>query len=305
VSSHFAIVWYDKSVDPAAPAEALLNARFANDWMVARTGWGVRDTVVALRSGGPANHEHADRNSVIFAAYGERLFHDPYHAAYSYTDPLWCLRFTSAHTAVLLNGKGHQYHDGHEGTNASWAEAEIIFYSPTDKAVVVTSDATKAYKLVMPEAALVRRTLVFLKPDILLMLDHVRFNEKPGTMQARYQVDNSDGKGSVTVDGNSFLIRRPAAAAHAIVHALAPVTIASLKHPVAEDLGVYPFVEIASAEALEHRILTACTAQETGKEHGTLSLSRAGSIWTVRGKHNGRSVDVRIDVTRDLPEVIL
>ena len=60
VSSHFAIVWYDKSVEPLPPDASLRNTRFSNDWMVARTGWGERDTVVALRSGGPANHEHAD-----------------------------------------------------------------------------------------------------------------------------------------------------------------------------------------------------------------------------------------------------
>ena len=35
----------------------------SNDWVVSRTGWEAADTVVAFRSGGPANHEHADRNA--------------------------------------------------------------------------------------------------------------------------------------------------------------------------------------------------------------------------------------------------
>jgi hypothetical protein len=305
VSSHFAIVWYDKSVEPLPPDASLRNTRFSNDWVVARTGWGERDTVVALRSGGPANHEHADRNSVIFAAYGERLFHDPFKAAYSYTDALWFLRFTAAHTAVLLNGKGHQYHDGHEGTNASWAEAEIVHYAPGENAVVVTSDATQAYRLVMPETALVRRTLVFLKPDILLLLDHVRFDQKPGSIQVRFQVDNSDGKGSVTADVRTFVIYRPAATARAMVDAVAPVKVASAMHSVAQEHGVYPFAEVSSGEALEHRILTVCTAQQSAKEHGTLSLSREGNIWTVKGIHNARAVHVRIDSSTDLPTVSL
>jgi hypothetical protein len=305
VSSHFAIVWYDKTVKPLPPAPALMNTRFVNDWMVARTGWGERDTVVALRSGGPGNHEHADRNSVIFTAYGERLFHDPYKAAYSHTDPLWVLRFTSAHTAVLLNGKGHQYHDGHEGTNASWAEAEIIRYAPGERMVTVTSDATQAYRLVTPEAALVRRTLVFLKPDILLLLDHVRFDQKPGSVQIRYQADNSDGKGSATVDGRGFVIHRPGATARASVDAMMPVEVLTAVHPLAPELGVYPYAEIVAAGNAEHRILTVCTAQQSGKEHGRLMFSREGTIWTVSGTHNSQTVQVRLDCSGDIPEVTL
>ena len=83
------------------------------------------DTVVALRSGGPGNHEHADRNSVIFKAHGERLLNDPVHASYSTKDPKWLLRQTEAHTAVLIDGKGHVYHDGRDGTNSSAAAATI------------------------------------------------------------------------------------------------------------------------------------------------------------------------------------
>jgi len=305
IQSHFSIIWFDPDLQSTPPTADLHNVRLSNDLIISRTGWDEKSSVVALRSGGPANHEHADRNSVIFAAHGERLFHDPYHAAYSYTDALWCLRLTSAHTAVLLNGKGHQYHDGHEGTNASWAEAEIVQYAPGENEVVVTSDATQAYRLVIPETALVRRTLVFLKPDILLLLDHVRFNQKPGSIQVRYQVDNSDGKGSVTAEGRTFVIHRPVATARAIVDAATPVKITPAVHPVAQEHGVYPFAEISSGEALEHRVLTVCTAQQAAKEHGTLSLSREGNVWTVKGTHNSRAVNVRIDSSADLPTVVL
>jgi hypothetical protein len=305
IQSHFSIIWFDPELPSTLPTAELHNVRLSNDLVISRTGWDEQSSVVALRSGGPANHEHADRNSVIFAAYGERLFHDPYHAAYSYTDALWFLRFTSAHTAVLLNGKGHQYHDGHEGTNASWAEAEIVSYIPTAHAVVVTSDATQAYRLVTPETALVRRTLVFLKPDVLLLLDHVRFTEKPGSIQVRFQVDNSDGKGSVTVDGEAFVIHRPGATARAIADDRGPVKMTSAVHPVGKEHGVYPYAELASGEGLEHRILTVCTAQQSGREHGILTPAREGDIWTVKGMHNGRAVNVRIDSSTDLPTVSL
>ena len=128
IQSHLSIVWFDPSSKQVKPAKDLHDVRMSNDWVVSRTGWDVNDSVVAFRSGRASNHEHADRNSVIFKAYGERIFHDPYKAAYSYTDPHWVLRLTSSHSALLINGVGHQYHDGREGTNASWADALVAGY---------------------------------------------------------------------------------------------------------------------------------------------------------------------------------
>ncbi|MEY3774372.1 MAG: hypothetical protein RLZZ129_1152, partial [Verrucomicrobiota bacterium] len=126
---HFpALVWYENARPAASPEPALLDQRLSNDIVISRTGWGAEDNVLALRSGGPANHEHADRNSVIFKAYGERLLHDPFRAAYMTQNPRWILRLTEAHSAVLVGGKGHQYHDGSEGTNSSWAFARVIDY---------------------------------------------------------------------------------------------------------------------------------------------------------------------------------
>ena len=87
--------------------------------------------------------------------------------------------------------------------------------------------------------------------------------------------------------------------------AVAPVKVASAMHSVAQEHGVYPFAEVSSGEALEHRILTVCTAQGSAKEHGKLSLSREGNIWTVKGVHNARTVNVRIDSSTDLPTVSL
>jgi hypothetical protein len=71
-----------KALPSTPPTPELLDTRQANDIVISRTGWTAQDNVLALRSGGPGNHEHADRNSVIFKAYGERLLHDPFRAAY-------------------------------------------------------------------------------------------------------------------------------------------------------------------------------------------------------------------------------
>ncbi len=305
VKSHFAIIWYDPTVSPQSPGPELYDVRFANDWVVSRTGWDERSSVVALRSGTPANHEHADRNSVIFKAYGERLLHDPFKAAYPYNQPHWVLRLTEAHTAVLIDGKGHQYHDGHEGTNASWANAQVIDYKPSSQHLVVTSDATEAYRLVNPQVELVRRTLIFLKPDVLLFFDRVRLKSTPAKVQVRFQVYNEDGKGLAKIEKSGFRIERPYASLVGSTRSQNEVTLRTGLHNVPQDIGVYPYVEAEAKEALDHLLLTVCTAQETGKTHGKVAVTMKGSAWNVTGKHNQRKFALEIKVDDDLPVVMI
>ncbi|MCI0691713.1 heparinase II/III-family protein [candidate division KSB1 bacterium] len=303
VKSHFAVIWYDPTVSPQTPGPELYDVRFANDWVVSRTGWDERSSVVALRSGTPANHEHADRNSVIFKAYGERLLHDPFKAAYPYTQPHWVLRLTEAHTAVLIDGKGHQYHDGHEGTNASWANAQVIDYKPGSQHLVATSDATEAYKLVNPQVDLVRRTLIFLKPDMLLFFDRVRLKSTPAKVQLRFQIYNEDGKGLAKIEKNGFQIERPHASLLGSINSPNAVRLRTGLHNVPQDIGVYPYVEAEAKEALDHLLLTVCTAQEAGKSHGKVAVTMKSSTWNISGKHNQREFVVEITVGDDLPVV--
>ncbi|MEI6052679.1 MAG: heparinase II/III family protein, partial [Opitutaceae bacterium] len=139
--SLFGLIWYDPAVKAAAPETVLLDHRMANDIVVSRTGWQAQDNVLALRSGGPGNHEHADRNSIIFKAHGERLFNDPLHANYSPSHPKWLLRQTEAHTALLIAGRGHTYHHGEEGTNSSTAAAILQSHCSDARSMCATSDA--------------------------------------------------------------------------------------------------------------------------------------------------------------------
>lgn len=304
MKSHFGLVWFDAAAAATPPAPALHDVRMSNDMVISRTGWDAEDSVVALRSGGPANHEHADRNSVIFKAHGERLFHDPFRAGYSYTTPRWKLRLTAAHTALLINGQGHQYHDGKEGTNASWAWARVQSFRTGPGWMTVTSDATEAYELVLPETKRVDRTLVFLKPDVLLMLDRVTLaTARP--VQLRYQVYNDDEHGAATAGGAGFRITRPFASLDGTVHSEGAVACSVLRHDLPETEGVHPFVEAVSAPATAHTLLTVALAQPAGGTAGGLTVARNGAIWRVTGTHRGQKVDVTIDSAGALPAVTL
>jgi hypothetical protein len=303
IKSHLAAIWYDPNLKPKTPGPDLHDVRFSNDVVVARTGWTAADTVVALRSGGPANHEHADRNSVLFKAYGERLFHDPFKAAYSYTDPHWKLRLTESHTAILIDGKGHQYHDGHEGTNASWAEARVLRYEEGKGRLVVTSDATEAYQLVNPDVVQVRRTLVFVKPAVVLLFDRVKLKTNPLPVQTRFQIDNSDGKGSAQTSPQGFVVERPLARMYASIESTGTVTVAAGMLQVPEQYGVHPFVEVASHPALDHAMLTMCVALKPGEKDPRVVVAKETGVWNIEFPAQGKTGRLSIRIEEDLPTV--
>ncbi len=305
LSSPWSVIWLDISVEEEKPATALQDVRFSNDVVVSRSGWDAGAGVVALRSGGPANHEHADRNSVIFKAHGERIYHDPYHAAYPYTDPLWVLRLTESHSSVLIGGKGHQYHDGHEGTNASFAEAHVVRYTADERSMVVTSDATAAYRLVNKDVILVFRTLVFLKPDILAVIDRVRLSANPLPVQVRFQIDNSDGKGSVDAGSGSFTVHRPLVEARALVLSDSPVAVHARTLGVPADKGIFPYAEAESAASLDHVVLTVCEAYPAAGTAPSIHAAHEGNLWRITRERGGAPFSITIDATTDTPNVTI
>lgn len=300
----WAAVWFDPGVPAQRTADLTRDRVLFPGVVVSRTGWGPEDSVLAFRSGEPENHEHADRNSLLFAAHGERLIDDPLKASYMPTHPKWLLRLTAAHSAVLIDGRGHHYHKGEEGTNASTAHATLQDYRVGPDWMLAVSDAADAYaKAGLPVRA-VQRTVLFLKPDILIVLDRVLLTAaRP--VSARFQVRNHDGRGSVEASGDGFIIHRPHAALHARVAGAAPLSVAAGRLDLPADEGEYPFVEIASAAAESHAWLTVATAAPTGGAPGNLSVSRHDAVWRVQGEHRGRRVDVTLRVDADRPVVIV
>lgn len=301
---HYGMIWYDPKASEAPPEPALLDHRMANDLVVSRTGWHAQDNVLALRSGGPSNHEHADRNSVIFKAYGERLLHDPFRAAYVRNQPRWLLRQTEAHTAVLINGKGHQYHDGSEGTNASWAVASVIDFRTGPNWMAVTSDATEAYALVNDQVSRVHRTLVYLKPDVVVFLDRVALKAGQASVQVRFQSFNEDFAGGVSVEGDNFRLGRPHATLLGRVAPAAGRTVQAGRLALEEKDGNQPFAELFSPESAEHELLTVCSARPAGEEHGRLTIVQESGGWRIRGTHGRQTIDVTLRASGPAPAAV-
>jgi hypothetical protein len=156
---------------------------------------------------------------------------------------------------------------------------------------------------VNPDVKSVKRTLVFLKPDILMVFDRVTQGSVKATVQLRYQVYNGDGKGSSVLNKNGFLIKRPLASLNGTIVTLMPFEVKSGEHAVPKDIGVYPYVEVGLGESLDHHILGLFTAQKEGKEHGKVTTTSRGSVWTAKIEHNGQVKNVSINIDEDVPTV--
>ncbi|MEZ4699484.1 MAG: heparinase II/III family protein [Rhodothermales bacterium] len=289
--NEWSVMWYDERVRPEPPPRRPHLYVSALDWLVARTGYAPDDLVVALRSGRPANHEHADRNSLIVKCYGEVLVADPYRPPYSYSDPSWMLRTTAGHSALLIDGKGHQYHDGREGTNASDAAAHIVRSGERNGYMFWASDATEAYALVMPDVSSVTRSVVVL-PDwpAIVVVDKVIKSSTPSTLEARFFADNMDGEATVSADNAMFAVERPHGALQARGFSTQKASASAGQLPIpAEVAARHPFVAVKTAEpALESLLITVLLPRRPGQAetiiqadhpvpgHHRIALSRDG-----------------------------
>ncbi len=275
----FAFIYYDKNIKATAPKKSDMNVKMDIGWIVSRTGWTEEDSLLGFRGGNPGNHEHADRNSFIFQAHGDRLLHDPMGAAYRASEKHWVLRHTEAHNSILIDGKGHFFHDGREGTNMTTAKATTLKYEANDEVTIIVSDATQPYQLADKDVKRVVRTLYFFKPDIVILVDDVEKFKKSSKVQARFHPFNLDAKATVaSVGDNEFVITRPYAKLFGKVLSKQKTTVktAELDIPKGDIVfpnaqakieQVFPFVEVSTIEpASKNRLTTVLLAQKSSVE---------------------------------------
>jgi hypothetical protein len=113
-------------------------------------------------------------------------------------------------------------------------------------------------------------------------------------VQVRFQVNHEDYAAKVSATGDTFRIERP----HASLLARSAPAIGRVvrvdRLKLEEKDGIYPFAEIADAPALDHEILTVCSARPTGSEHGALAIERTAGFWRVSGTHAGQKIQITL-----------
>ena len=301
----WSVLWHDEAV-PASPPPHEPHVWHSDlDWITARTGHGPDDLVVAMRSGPPSNHEHGDRNSLVVKAFGDVLVADPYRPTYNNDDPGWWMRHTEGHSALLIDGQGHQYHDGSEGTNASDAHARIIRKGERSGYSFWASDAGDAYRLVLPHVEAVTRTVVVLYDvPAVLVLDKVVTDGTPVRLQARYYGDGRHGDCTMQAGEASFRIARPHAELQAFGFSRQGVAARQGRPPLPPDqAALHPFADLATdtpdtAPLLVSTLLPtpkgSSTPTVTRRADGSLLIARRDQQTTVKWVDTGRLPEVHV-----------
>ena len=282
-------LWYDERIAPAYPVNR--NELWVSelDRVVARTGYDTEHLVVALRSGPPANHEHGDRNSLIVKCFGQELITDPLRPAYSYSDPAWRMRLTEGHSAVLIDGHGHEHHNGVEGTNASRSFARVVSHDSNDECARVVSDATQPYRLVDTEIKMVRRSIgVLYNLPAVIVVDRISKWQGASTVQARFFGYNWDDQLDLSADKDGFLISRPGSVLKAQVFADASVSCDKGEMDILGDrAGIHPFVDVKSEPTTDLTLVTVMVLAEntTDLPRITGGVEGSGFAFSIGGKN--------------------
>lgn len=299
------LFYYDPTVAALPPTEGANFVKTDLDWIIARTGHGIEDAVVAMRSGEPMNHEHGDRNSVIFKAYGEVLLSDPGKVTYDPRSPEWILRTAKGHNMILIDGEGIQYHEGREGTNESLSSAKILRYGDRRGHSFWASDATPGYRLVNPDVEAVTRTVIFIpEAPCLLILDKVTKATEPSRITARWHLENRDGTGDMVIDtADTFHFIRPAARLHVTTAGSEPVLAGGGGFTFSENPVDYRFADVTTEEAnRETFLVTVATALRPDEPDPVVEITNDGRTWKVHYMKQGSRLIVRIDDRGNLPE---
>lgn len=157
-----AVIWYDDTVpveDPdTSPRLALARCWPEHGRVAMRTGWGDPNGILlAMECGEYGSHGHADQGSFVLTAYGEHLVDDSGYGGWEVT--------SEAHSVVLIDGEG-QRESGMLGAINDFVHTEVMDY--------FEADSTLAYSTEDSPTQLVKRHVLFMRPNYFVIVDELR-----------------------------------------------------------------------------------------------------------------------------------
>lgn len=203
------LIWYDPSVAIRHPRTLPTLHHFANKGIVsARTDWNGNEGLLAFKCGPfightaitemthdpGGGHSHPDAGHFVLFGNGEWLIQD------DGIGPKW----THQHNTLLIDGQGQlgeggDGFDGREYLNTR-ARPRILTAISRPQYDHIAGDATPAYPGNLGLTRFVRH-LIFVKPDVLLVLDDIRC-ASPKQMELRFHPAGAGG----AVNGNRTAI---------------------------------------------------------------------------------------------------
>jgi len=182
----FNLLWYDPSVEPVPPSALPTMRHFTDmDFVSMRSDWSGDASLVFFKCGpyighkairgmpyctSSAHHTHPDQNHFVIHGAGEWLIRDDGNMG----------KYTGQHNTLLIDGGeqlggGDSIFDGRVLYTAR-STPRIVKASHSDELDHTVGDAAAAY----PRGAGLerfRRHLLFLKPDVLIVIDDIELTE--------------------------------------------------------------------------------------------------------------------------------
>lgn len=157
---------------------------------------------------GSYNHSHPDQNSFLLEAYGQPLlvnsgYYDSYHSAHD----SGFTRRTGAHNCVTIADSIGQRDDDFS------AKGHLTGYLTQQDFDLASGNATEAYK---GEIGNFERNIIYIRPDIFVIVDDLKAAEKNKTSQFEWWL-NSRVPISLYKDGNGARIENSGAVVDATV----------------------------------------------------------------------------------------
>ena len=211
------LIWFDPSV-PAEPPTSLPTLHHFDDMGIvsARSDWSGGESLVVLKCGPFLGHKgvedfnydpggghvHPDANHFVVFGDGEWLLRDDGYRS----------KWTGQHNTLLVDGQGQL------GEGAQWfqgskplavkAEPRILRAESGPTLDHFAGEAAEAYPSDLGLVSF-QRHLLFIKPDVLLVLDDIRL-KKPREMELRFHPEQQEGTqqaGAFLFHGKSAVLR--------------------------------------------------------------------------------------------------
>lgn len=278
------------------PAGLPLTARFRETGMtVFRSGFGAEDFVFVFKAGPFYNHQHFDQGSFFLGDLG-RTFLDECGNSNYYVDPWYQRLFIQAggHNTPLADGDVESQRAGDLLKDVpAWKDfARTTDFLETAEAAVLSADLTPLYK---GRFGSLRRSVLYLKPRTIVLVDLALDAPGVGSLNARFHVPRkedvraADGTATVTRNGRMLRLRTlyPAGAASAVMKR--PLSINEFKAEDAITMKARGFLELSAPVkggraafvnllGTDDKLIDGALAETVP---GGLKLTAGGAAWIV------------------------
>ncbi len=262
------------------------------DWVAMRSGWRDTGSLLALKSGYVAHHNHLDQNSFILAYDDEWLLNDPGYQIYdrpypperNMTEEMIDARHaytygTIGHNAILVDGEGQLPERGH-----------VVGFASTAAMDYTVGDASPCYEGLQRYL----RHVISVTPDYYIIFDEIASGGPARTVEVLL---HTTPDGEFLVDGSSIprdeireagqcTVRRTG---EALARFIEPgqVAIEHRQHPHCENYGHYLSAKVPGVR--EQTIVWGITAGSAG----------TAELHTRSVDDSGRAVQVRVGSAMD------